>query len=245
VAPVTRARYAALLRSVGVTARKRYRLNANPFEDLEVVVPDLDAPATFTMDECRLLASDLSINAPFGLMVALALYAGLRLRECAWLRWSDVHADDAEGFIAIDPPTENEREAGARLKRNKRRSALLMDELAAILAARRPEDDDYIMPEDVRGWDTQQHGRAFAKHLKLLNITKDERSFHSLRHTFASIALAVGIDGMRLQLSMGHAGAEMTRHYAQGAARLRGAVRDWPRGEITFRRVIARKEKTA
>lgn len=234
-APITRARYAALLRSVGVTARKLYRLPGNPFQDLEVTVPDLDAPATFTIDECRLLVSDTSLHAPYGLMVALALYGGLRLRECAWLRWSDIHDGEDEGFIAIDPPTESEREAGAKLKRNKRRSAILMPELAEILGDRKPKADGYLMPETLRTWDTQQHGRAFQKHLDLLVITKGDRSFHTLRHTFAGLALAVGVDGMALQLAMGHAGSQMTKHYAQAGARLRGAVREWPRGQITLR----------
>ncbi len=243
VAPITKARYAALLRSVGVTARKLHRLPGNPFADLEVMVPDLDAPATFTVVECRLLASDASLSAPFGLMVALALYAGLRLRECAWLRWSDVQ--EGEGFIAIDPPTTAEREAGAKLKRNKRRSAILMAELAEILSARRSRADGYLMPEDMRGWDTQQHGRAFKKHLAALGIEKDERSFHSLRHTFAGFALAAGVDGMRLQMAMGHAGADMTKHYAQAGARLRGTVKEWPRGEIVFRRHMGEKAVSA
>ena len=242
-APITRARYAALLRSVGVTARKLYRMAGNPFQDLEVVVPDLDAPATFTIDECRTLVSDAALSAPYGLMTALALYAGLRLRECAWLRWSDIHDDQAEGFIAIDPPTAEEREAGAKLKRNKRRSALLMDELAEILRDRRPKSDGYLMPETVRTWDTQQHGRAFQKHLDGLVITKGERSFHSLRHTFAGVALAAGVDGMALQLAMGHAGAAMTKHYAQAGARLRGAAREWPRGQISLQIITQQKAK--
>ncbi len=243
VAPITKSRYAALLRSVGVTARKLHRLPGNPFADLEVMVPDLDAPATFTVAECRLLVSDASLASPFGLMVALALYAGLRLRECAWLRWSDVQEE--EGFIAVDPPTDAEREAGAKLKRNKRRSAILMAELAEILAARRPKSDGYLMPAEVRGWDTQQHGRAFKKHLTSLGIEKEDRSFHSLRHTFAGFALAAGVDGMRLQMAMGHAGADMTKHYAQAGARLRGTVKDWPRGEITLRRLLVSKEKAS
>ena len=67
---------------------------------------------------------------------------------------------------------------------------------------------------------------------------RERFSFHSLRHTFAGLALAVGVDGMALQLGMGHAGPQMTKHYAQAAQRLHGAVREWPRREITLRNAV-------
>lgn len=40
---------------------------------------------------------------------------------------------------------------------------------------------------------------------------------HMLRHTFATNASALGIDGIMLQNYLGHADLEMTKHYAQGS----------------------------
>jgi integrase len=129
-------------------------------------------------------------------------------------------------FLVI-PPNAAERAAGEAVKRDRARAVALQPELVVLL--RRWQDDadgDWLWPEPVR--DLGRHSTsALRAHLTALGITQGERVFHSLRHSHCSLALAAGEDGLRLRLSVGHAGDAMTAHYAAQAMRWRGEVAGW------------------
>lgn len=52
---------------------------------------------------------------------------------------------------------------------------------------------------------------------KVTNVCGIKAHPHMLRHTFATNASALGIDGIMLQNYLGHADIDMTKHYAQGS----------------------------
>lgn len=245
ISPVTRKRYALHVRSLGKTAMEVYKLKGNPLESVKVERPQLDPPPIFTIDESRLLVSDPVIKDRYGSMIALMLYAGLRLREAAWLRWSDIDFDAMT--IRIEPPTEAERKLGARVKRNKTRDAILVPELADILRTLKPKSDGYLQPEVIRNMYNADHSRSLNKALGLVGIPVAGRHCHSLRHTFATLALAAGMGDLMLQHALGHASKELTLHYSQQAARLKSRTHaeGWPPGEITLRRQVADKGAVA
>ena len=137
-------------------------------------------------------------------MIAVLVFAGLRIGELCTLRWRDV--DLVAGWLSIE---DSKTDAGRR--RVKIRGAL-DDELRAVCAR---EPDDYVFP--TRG------GRRFDSHNfrpRVLAVAVERANAnlarahqvpippgitpHSLRRTFASVLYALGEDPGVVMDEMGH-----------------------------------------
>ena len=152
------------------------------------------------------------------LLLALGIYTGLRLGDCALLEWGSV--DLVRRFVSV-VPIKTARRTGKRV------TVPLHDALAGMLfdvpeRLRR----GYVLPKTAK--DYRRDSAVLANRLKSLfekcgikTGHVDDRTgraavdvgFHSLRHTFVSLSANGGAPMAAVQSIVGHGSPAMTRHY--------------------------------
>ncbi len=210
------------------------RAAENPWTGIERKDKDTHTKCELTPEQL-----DALFNATSGEMRTLffvGIYTGLRLKDCALLKWNAV--DLAGGFIRITPE---------KTKRHKIAVSIpILPPLAEALRAARESGGDaggYVMPELAELY--QQSGGKYLsnrlktvfKHAGITTAVEAEGrarkvtdfGFHSLRHTFVSMAARAGIRQAVVQSIVGHTNAAMTAHYTHtNEADLRAAMAAFP-----------------
>ena len=150
---------------------------------------------------------------------------GMRRGEAMGLRWQDVDLD--AGFVRIRQTltTVNDRLVFDTTKTDKSRRRISLDEstVAALRRHRARQAEDRLLVGE--GWDdsndlvfTQADGspvhpdrwtRAFKRHVKRLGLP-ELRGPHSLRHTWATLALEAGIHPKVVSERLGHSTISIT-----------------------------------
>lgn len=158
-------------------------------------------------------------------VVLFTASTGLRREEVCALRWGAVHA--SEGFVTVANTEGDEAGQAFTTKSGRERTIPLVGDAAAVVAQLRAE---YIArtgepPAPSAFVFTGQRGgrlygpylskafRAFVRAAKLRE--GDAHNFHSLRHTFGTLAVSRGVDVYRVKEAMGHARIETTLTYAR------------------------------
>ena len=198
-----------------------------------VRTPKLPAPAPNSLDEvsrARLLGYlSCSDGSPVNASIKLAVHTGMREGEICGLRWRDV--DLGAGEIRVANVLGRRSDGGYYDKEPKtsagRRTIPLSPELSAALSARRLEMMEecasaglafapslYVMGS-IDGAFLNPHGlwrswRAIARGLGLKGVEGRTPSFHDLRHTFATVAIAAGSDVKSVASILGHSDVAMT-----------------------------------
>ena len=188
---------------------KREKINNSSFDKTSDVKQKAANPANyFTVDEIRKMFKNL--NGELGRLVFLALETGGRIGELVKLEWDDI--DLEEGFIHFRG---DNTKTGQRRQVPLRRSTI----------------------ETIKSWGTGE-GRIFRwidkkypsrsftrllRELKLDKIPRGIRTFHTLRHTFASHLLMNGVDIYTVSKLLGHASVKTTErvysHFMQDKSR--------------------------
>jgi len=112
------------------------------------------------------------------------------------------------------------------VKRDKGRTVYLQPELVDLLRQWSRLHGDFLFPSSCQTTNGDST-LAFRAHLAHLGIPVAGRHIHTLRHAHVSLSVACGVEDMRLRLSVGHGGPEMTRHYANAAILWRGQLGSW------------------
>jgi integrase len=150
-------------------------------------------------------------------MLAVLIFAGLRISELLALRWPDI--DLASGWLTV---AESKTEAGTG-RRIKIRGAL-RDELLAVRAGLPdgPIDQDALAFPTLTG--KQQGPDNFRNRVLAITVKRASENLakqgrpplpqrqtpHSLRRTFASVLPTLGEDVGRIMDEVGHTDAKMT-----------------------------------
>ena len=195
---------------------------------------------THTKSELTFEQLDALFHATAGEMRTLffiGIYTGLRLKDCALMKWDAV--DLKGGFIRLTP---------AKTKRHGVAVSIpILPPLAEALRAARDADaataGGYVLPELAELYQ-QSGGKYLSNRLKTVfkhagievASSMDGRSrkvtdfgFHSLRHTFVSMAARAGIRQEVVRAIVGHTNAAMTMHYTHtNEADLRAAMAAFP-----------------
>lgn len=161
---------------------------------------------------------------PYRLMIATALYTGLRISELLGLIWSDI--DFGMGLISVRAQL-SRAHRGAPARRVAPKSAAayrdipLIDQLAQHLLAHR-RSTPFAAPTDwvfatSRGTPQSQRNvsrRGLQHAVELARLDRDgwpALRFHDLRHTFAShLILDHGLDVAHVSRILGHASTTIT-----------------------------------
>ena len=173
-----------------------------------------------TLDEVqRLLSAADGFGREWRMLFSLAIYTGMRLGDCCRLGWEAV--DLASSIIQIVPHKTRRYFAGRPVV------IPLHPELTAILGETKPENrSGFVMETIAQEFETRRWtvSRTLEKIFSTANIRTSillegrERktplaTFHSLRHTFVSIAVNAGVPLATVQSIVGHTSTAMTRHY--------------------------------
>ena len=153
-------------------------------------------------------------------LLALGIYSGLRLGDCATLRWGEV--DIKRGMIRRIP--------NKTARRNPKPVIVPIHPILDDMLAGTPLDQrrEYVLPEMAALYahnicavtdKVQGHFKACGITLHKPGTGKDgkraviEVGFHSLRHTFVSLCRESNAPLAVVESIVGHSNPSMTRHY--------------------------------
>ena len=238
-APGTMKKALTLLRSACNQAVDADLLGKDPTRGIKPPKAGRPRHNSLTAENVRTVREVLRVAGmtPAMLGVKIALYTGMREGEICGLRWANVDTDsgvlkvedsigrDGTRFYAKDPKNDGSA-----------RAVYFGSELAADLVARREEMEAaclaagvpftgalYVLG-DIRGGFMRpntigQRWRNLAEALELKGTRGTRPTFHDLRHTFATMAVAAHVDIKAISASMGHSNAAMTLNiYADATA---------------------------
>lgn len=152
--------------------------------------------------------------------ILLCFYTGLRLGELCALKWSDV--DLEAGIMKISRTVSRVKsfqESGSKTelllgtpKSHKSARSIplpgfLLD-LMAELRERTDSGENYILSNSGTPMEPRACQKLFKRILKQAGVK--ERKFHTIRHTFATRALELGVDIKTLSEILGHSSVSIT-----------------------------------
>ncbi len=195
-------------------AKRDGLIAANPVGDLE-----RDERPTTASGEKRILSEDemsslLDTAGNFRTIVAVGLFAGLRIGETLGLVWEDV--DFEQGFLRLRYQLDRKRERVSLKTTESRRDVVLTPQLARTLkehrmASRFSQPSDFLFPApDGRGRDHRSTSRGIERAVERAKLGEGISS-HVLRHTFASILIvALKFDPVSVSRQLGHRNVTVT-----------------------------------
>ena len=208
----------------------------NPWAAVRIASLDGHTRRELSLDEVeRLVAAARGVGDEWKLLFAIAIYTGLRLGDCCRLRWESV--DLTRRIIQLVPHKTMHRASSRPVTIPIHRE--LMDSLITA-GGRLPRG--FVLPKiaesfSKRRWQISRTlSRIFASaciessvRLEGRRRLAPEATFHSLRHSFVSLAANAGVPLAVVQTIVGHASSAMTRHYYHASeAALRQAIDSIP-----------------
>jgi len=147
--------------------------------------------------------------------ILICLYTGLRIGELLALEWTDIDFQKSEMYISktcFDGKDANGvfgRITNTPKTDTSMRIIPLPKQLMPLLKEmKKSSRNKYVVSESEKVLSVRSYQRSFESLLRKLNIP--HRGFHSLRHTFATRALEVGVDVKTLSELLGHKNANVT-----------------------------------
>jgi integrase len=216
--PSTYNKHLNLLTLVFRVLKNKARLTGNPWEDIQRKRITAQGRRELTIDELRNVCQ--SATGELRVLLALGLYSGLRLGDCATLRWAEV-----------DLPRNMIRRIPNKTARRNPKPVIvpIHPVLKEMLETTTPEQRaEYVSPEiaalylrrsDMVTDMVQRHFIACKiKPHKPGTGGKGKRAvvevgFHSLRHTFVSLCRESNAPLAVVESIVGHSSPAMTRHY--------------------------------
>ncbi|MBI2928382.1 MAG: site-specific integrase [Verrucomicrobia bacterium] len=218
LSPNTCNKHLNLLTLVFRVLKDKAKLTSNPWEDIQRKRIVTHSRRELTVDELKKLCQ--AATGELRALLALGVYSGLRLGDCATLRWAEV--DLPRAMIRRIP--------NKTARRNPKPVIVpihpsLRDMLAETPTLQRRE---YVLPEIAALYNNRSDlvTDMVQAHFKKCGITphkpgtgKDgkravvEVGFHSLRHTFVSLCRESNAPLAVVESIVGHSNPAMTRHY--------------------------------
>ena len=213
---------------------RQAKISENPWADIERYETRSNTRRELTVDELGRVVSGL--EGEMRLLFALGIYTGLRRGDCVLLEWSSV--DMARGLIVVEPRKTRRHTRGRRI------AIPISPVLATLLrdAQSKTGGGQYVMP----GLADEYRAHRFNITSKITKVfesagivtsVKDPGAhrartivgFHSLRHTFVSLAANAGTPLAVVQSIVGHTSTAMTQHYYhESEEAMRGAIAALP-----------------
>jgi len=193
-------------------------IGENPVDRVTVpkIVSD-DDMVFLSVREVELLADEAEkIGKPVdGLLVRWQAYTGCRIGESLALKVGDVDADRRRARIGR---TWTDDEHGGSMlgtpKNGKARNIAIPRFLMPQIKAQMDGmgDDDWLFRATRGGnvWTNTWRTRIWNKAVKAAGMEDAGATIHSLRHTYASFAIAQGADVKTLQMQLGHSSPSIT-----------------------------------
>lgn len=170
----------------------------------------------FSLSEQRLIEEEITENSkPKMKGILICLYTGLRIGELMALEWDDVDFENKS--ISITKSCFDGKNGDGMFCRittapktsTSVRIIPIPDKLIPVLRELKAvAKNKYLISESEKVLSIRSYQRSFERMLKKLGIR--QRGFHSLRHTFATRALELGVDVKTVSEILGHRNANVT-----------------------------------
>jgi integrase len=218
LSPSTYNKHLNLLTLVFRVVKDKAKLTNNPWEDIQRKRMLTNSRRELTIVElrkvCQTAAGELQT------LLAIGIYSGLRLGDCATLRWGEV--DLPRGMVRRIP--------NKTARRNPKPVIVPIHPILRDMLAATPLDQrrEYVLPETAALYHhrTDMVTDMVQGHFKACGITLHkpgtgtdgkraviEVGFHSLRHTFVSLCRESNAPLAVVESIVGHSNPSMTRHY--------------------------------
>jgi integrase len=216
--PSTYNKHLNLLTLVFRAVKHKAKLTGNPWKDIQRKRIVANSRRELTIDELRKICQ--AATGELQTLLALGIYSGLRLGDCATLRWGEV--DLPRGMIRRIP--------NKTARRNSKPVIVPIHPILRDILAGTPLEQrrEYVLPEMAATYihRTDMVTDMVQKHFKTCGITLHkpgtgtngkraviEVGFHSLRHTFVSLCRESNAPLAVVESIVGHSNPAMTRHY--------------------------------
>lgn len=177
--------------------------------------PGINALDSAARERLKAVLAD-AVPCPGVMAATVSLYTGLRRGEVCGLRWQDVDLDRGTMWVRRSIEVVGGKVAVKGTKTGRDRDVAIPDTLAEAMRGWRDSGaagdvyvigsgDGYARPDAV-----SHEWSALAKALDLRGTEGRLCTFHDLRHTWATAAVAAGIDIKTVSSNLGHANAAMT-----------------------------------
>jgi len=207
-----------LLTLVFRVLKHKAKLTSNPWEEIQRKHITPQSRRELTVDELKKVC--LAATGELKTLLALGLYSGLRLGDCATLRWGEV--DLTRNIIRRIP--------NKTARRNPKPVMVPIHPVLSEMLAATPtrERRDCVLPEIAALYNrrtdlvtdmVQQHFKSCGLIAHKPGTGKEgkravvEVGFHSLRHTFVSLCRESNAPLSVVESIVGHSSPAMTRHY--------------------------------
>ena len=170
----------------------------------------------FTIDEQKQIEQAIiNSNKPKMKGILLCLYTGLRIGELLALEWTDI--DLIKGELSVTKTCFDGKDKNGvfcRITNTPKtdtsvRVIPIPKQLIPMLKdMKKTAKSKYVISDSEKVLAVRSYQRSFERLLKKLGIP--HKGFHSLRHTFATRALEVGVDVKTLSEILGHKNANVT-----------------------------------
>jgi integrase len=222
ISPNTFNKHIRVLDLVFRVLKRKARLTDNPWETIQRKKLQTSSRRELTVEELKLVCQ--KATGEFRTLFALGVYSGLRLKDCATLRWGEV--DLARGIIRRVP--------SKTARRNPRPVIVpIHPVLRSVLEnAPRHKGKEFVLPDTAQPYTAGGAGKKriidrIQDHFvsQKVQIYKPntgpgtgkravvEVGFHSLRHTFVSLCRESNAPLAVVEAIVGHSNPAMTRHY--------------------------------
>jgi integrase len=163
-------------------------------------------------------AESAALSGQNGAAVILALYTGMRIGELCALRWSDIDLLNGTVYVCRTfqrmsvydgGDSKTELHFGSPKTSTSQRIIPLPERVIQYLEARKSAGQNSFV---ISGKDSPDEPRTVQYRFQMLLKRADVRrvSFHTLRHTFATRCIELGMDITTLSQILGHASVKMT-----------------------------------
>lgn len=202
----------------GVNGTPKANLTVNPWKNIGKVESAMHTRRELTTQEIRKLCN--AADKPMKLLICLSLEGSLRLHDAAMCKWESI---DLEQRIIRLRPHKVERKMAIK---NEWVTIPILPDLYNMLSEIPVKNrHGYVLPEIAELYEHNSSALSYriTKLFKSCGIETQGTSangrkyvvanFHSLRHTFVSIASRYGIPMSTIQVIVGHSSPAMTEHY--------------------------------
>ena len=154
-------------------------------------------------------------NRNVGLLISL--YSGLRIGELCALQWNDI--DFKKNILSVNKTIQRVyiKDKDKNISKviittpktkNANREIPINKEFLELLKKLKTKGDDYIITGSNKYLEPRTYRKYFNKVLKQVKIK--QFNFHSLRHTFATNCISLGVDYKTVSELLGHANVNIT-----------------------------------
>lgn len=209
-----------VLREIFHVLAAKARLVDDPWEGVRLHADDCHSRRELTLDEIeRLMKAATKAGGEWKRLFTIGLYTGLRLGDCCCLAWNSVNLE--RGVIQLIPTKTRKHTHGQPVT-----IPIHPQLLAELQGNGEPGKGMFVNPTLADYYKKNKwrisHGLELifkAAHIETSvrlegrRTRTPEATFHSLRHTFVSLAANAGVPLPVVQSIVGHSSTAMTRHY--------------------------------